>query len=81
MLKIMTAQWDGKGARLNKNQRRQRRVEMQGHNSRYQQARGQAMTSTRYSTLLGIFSLLVPYSEILLLGQVPVSTNLSCFPT
>ena len=28
----------------------------------------QAMTSTRYSTLLGIFSLLVPYSEILLLG-------------
>ena len=36
---------------------------------------GQAMTNTRYSTLLGIFSLLVPFSEILLLGQVASNGN------
>ena len=35
----------------------------------------QAMTSTRYSTQLGIFSLLVPYSEILLLGRVASNGN------
>ena len=36
----------------------------------------QAMTSTRYSTLLGIFfPLLVPYSEILLLGRVASNGN------
>jgi len=35
----------------------------------------QAMTSTRYFTLLRIFSLLVPYSEILLLGRVGSNGN------
>ena len=33
------------------------------------------MTSTRYSTLLGIFSLLVPYSETLLLDRVASNGN------